>query len=133
MSAASRNPSLSLVLTGHVLSPEALFLHCLGLSVCVFHSAHVSNYLIFFPVLSFGSRQWVVSLLLPVDSLAQAIIGSIAPSSNLLPHSREQNSNKGMFSRRSSVGGEGLSYRGHGFEPQVGHRSLENLKFPSDL
>lgn len=118
MSAASRNPSLSLLLTGHVLSPEALFLHCLGLSVCVFYSAHVSNYLIFFPVLSFGSRQWVVSLLLPVDSLAQAIIGSIAPSSNLLPHSQEQNSNKGMFSgvaqsvaRDSHIEVVGLSLR----------------------
>lgn len=55
VSAASRNPSLCLRLTGHVLSPEALFLHCLGLSVCAF-SAHVSNYLISFPVLSFLQR-----------------------------------------------------------------------------
>lgn len=55
VSAASRNPSLCLRLIGHVLSPEALFLHCLGLSVCAF-SAHVSNYLISFPVLSFLQR-----------------------------------------------------------------------------
>lgn len=53
VSVASMKPSLCL-LTGHVLSPEALFLHCLGLSV--FYSAHVSNYLIFFPVLSFLQR-----------------------------------------------------------------------------
>lgn len=56
VSVTPRNPSLCLLLTGHVLSPEALFLHCLRLSACAFYSAHVSNYLIFFPVFSFLQR-----------------------------------------------------------------------------